>query len=206
LSFIFVALVGDEASADAMRFARRLAALLGAHAFVAAESPSKEEIAKLVREAPLPAHVLIFGHDGGAFRARTREDPLVKDWATANEIAQMCPNLSIYAFSCDTMGSKHVEEVEALGHGCVAAGVASFLGHSCVVSASIADDPDAIVTSFAAMLRAYFSGERDIDVLRQALEDEFDALDELATNGIGAFFSVPWVLRSAVRGLCIAVA
>jgi hypothetical protein len=54
------------------------------------------------------------------------------------------------------------------------------------------------------MLRAFFDGERDVDILRATLEDSLDALDHLALMGPLAI-AVPWVLRSAVRGLRIAV-
>ena len=205
MSFVFVCLVGDDATREALLFAQRLAKKLGHHAFITAEHPDHDEVARTVQQAPSPVGVLFFGHDGGALRARSSDDPLVTDWASPSQLASLVPGGTIYAFACDSMGTRHIEDMSAVGHATVRAGSRAFLGHCCVVSACVAEVQESVVGAFAAMLDAYVAGEHDLAVLRERLLDKIDALEDLESKGIGALFATSIAVRSAVRGLRLAL-
>jgi len=196
VTYVLISLPGDEASREADELAEWFATRRAPAARFRDEAPDHDAIRAAVVKSPV---AILFGHDGdGAIRARSKGSA----WADARRLGAMFKGARVYAFACNTMGGHSDDDLPALGHDAVKAGVQLFVGHATAVPAGTGHDPRGryemeVRRAIGAVLLRFLDGESDERRLRLAAERSFNIVHKRSPHLAGA----PLSIRGAMQGL-----
>ena len=169
MTYVLVSLVGDDVTQQADVFARQVGELRSPLRAFHEPSPAHEVVAAAndaVRKAVVVGHNGC--HDGSpSLRAHAGGG----QWADGEKLGEIFQHSRVYAYACETMGSRGEPDVEALGNLACRAGVAAFAGHAVFVDIgwqqSLASAyRERVTEAVSQMIFAFLDGENDADQLR----------------------------------------